>query len=189
MSREQKWGQGKNSFVRERNVPRPRREAEKGACRQPPAPLALPNKPSAAQDADAGGAVFTSSFSREVATSLFLPCCLSHACGPRGLISCLQKAVTVVDLCDVTVVEKCARGRLAHVPGGRSPHLCVSRSEGAGLVRPLDNLARSRPPGVSVATGLTAREENLEFTGEEMGSSASSSCSPLSPGQGPPQQL
>lgn len=136
-----------------------------------------------------GGAVFTSSFSREVATWLFLPCCLSHACGPRGLISCLQKAVTVVDLCDVTVVEKCAWGRLAHVPGGRSPHLCVSRSEGAGLVRPLDNLARSRPPGVSVATGLTAREENLEFTGEEMGSSASSSCSPLSPGQGPPQQL
>lgn len=39
----------------------------------PPAPLALPNKPSAAQDADAGGAVFTSSFSREVATWLFLP--------------------------------------------------------------------------------------------------------------------
>lgn len=119
----------------------------------------------------------------------FFPVASAMPAGPHGLISCLQKAVTVVDLCDVTVVEKCTWGRLAHVPGGRSPHLCVSRSEGAGLVRPLDNLARSRPPGVSVATGLTAREENLEFTGEEMGSSASSSCSPLSPGQGPPQQL
>lgn len=189
MSREQKWGQGKNSFVRERNVPRPRREAEKGTCRQPPRPARPPEQALCCPGRGCGGRrVYFQLLqrSRNVAVSSLLP---QPCLRPRGLISCLQKAVTVVDLCDVTVVEKCAWGQLAHVPGGRSPHLCVSRSEGAGLVRPLDNLARSRPPGVSVATGLTAREENLEFTGEEMGSSASSSCSPLSPGQGPPQQL
>lgn len=110
--------------------------------------------------------MFTSSFSGEVTALIFLPCCPSHACWamwPSGLVLCLENAVTVVDLCDVTLVVKLARDQHASVIGSKSPRICVSWSEGAGLIRPLDNLTRSLLAGVSAAMGLTAREENLEF--------------------------